>query len=693
MSSPTSVQDLHATNNNDEQASPSIDGSTFSSNASILLVGMSGAGKKTLGIIGSLALRWPYIDFKSFFKRCVGASVADYYDTEGVDAYRARELEVVARLLDDYRCNHIIGGLSDSGSVAMKDLLSQHAQAHPVIYIRRDREQLHESFRAGSVKHDNLYQDRDEHYRSCSSLDFFNISAPRQGTTEAVHNRPDTLKLKDAEIDFAAFLRRILGHTKQQHFYSADPLSRSFTYALHAPMWWLESSEDLDELECGADVITLFVDQAHETVDLHSCITKQVARVRRRTKVPLMIEVRCPGMQLEHYVRLLKCCQRCLPDYLAIDLDILDTKIIPSSSLRSIVKTIGTSYLSVAWAHLSSSDVVAQLHSKCCAFSCSAVRLVRNPEHAIENLDCIVWARENAGAFPVPLAAYNTGLAGRTSICFNRILSPVVPRSLDIPGLTVQRAQSALYASFVLTRKRFTIFGASISYSLSPRMHNAAYRLLGMPHIYSSLQSSNFEEVHSLLEEPECGGIVITLPYKTEALKLLHNSTPEVQAIGAVNTIVVEQGKDTSKTLKGYNTDHIGIRTCVFKSLSPANTIHSGSCALILGAGGMARAAIYALRTLGVSNFCISNRTLSRAQDLADSHICEGLNVHVLKDVEQGWPAGLHDATIVISTIPAHSIRGSPANELDIPEQWLQSSTGGVFMEVSPMASCRSANC
>jgi hypothetical protein len=140
----------------------------------------------------------------------------------------------------------------------------------------------------------------------------------------------------------------------------------------------------------------------------------------------------------------------------------------------------------------------------------------------------------------------------------------------------------------------------------------------------------------------------------------------------------------------------------VRRGLSPVNAVRPQTTALILGAGGIARAGIYGLIQLGVRHIFISNRTLSHAENLARHYneaAVESLQnsrdlesaisstsrttVHVIESMCDPWPEGFRQPTIIVSCIPAHSIGGAPAANITLPDQWFKSPTGGVVIDVS----------
>ena len=156
------------------------------------------------------------------------------------------------------------------------------------------------------------------------------------------------------------------------------------------------------------------------------------------------------------------------------------------------------------------------------------------------------------------------------------------------------------------------IFGHPLSHSLSPAIQQAAFDYHKIDALYQAWPTSPEEltsEVAKLRGKLYLGANV-TIPHKVKVMQQLDSIDKLAMEIGAVNTIVKE-----NRTLVGYNTDAYGF----IKSLKEGSGIDpSRKRALLLGAGGAARAAAYALAQEGVARITIANRTLNRAVSLGD---------------------------------------------------------------------------
>jgi threonine dehydrogenase-like Zn-dependent dehydrogenase len=133
--------------------------------------------------------------------------------------------------------------------------------------------------------------------------------------------------------------------------------------------------------------------------------------------------------------------------------------------------------------------------------------------------------------------------------------------------------------------------------------------------------------------------------------------------------------------------------------LSVANSVDSSSAALVIGAGGMARATVYALMDLGVRNIVIWNRSIARAELLVANYSVYATSLatpgnfwqtrfRILHNLTDPWPADMNQPTIIVCTPPAHTIDKTPGLDFTVPEPWFGSMTGGVIVEVSLRIIC-----
>ena len=211
--------------------------------------------------------------------------------------------------------------------------------------------------------------------------------------------------------------------------------------------------------------------------------------------------------------------------------------------------------------------------------------------------------------------------------------------------------------------KKYGILGHKISYSVSPAMHNTAFKTTNLPHSYELVDMENVSDIveakDGLWNSPQFGGCSVTIPHKQEIIPYLDELTPAAREIGAVNTVLVQEREGTEegkRYLLGDNTDWKGIYVPLKRRLPAAQ---DNNFALILGGGGTARAAAYAATQLGLT--CLFyNRTPQKARDL--QQIFGGFVVSSLEDdMDDELSLGSilksspddHDLSVIISTLPA----------------------------------------
>jgi shikimate dehydrogenase len=155
------------------------------------------------------------------------------------------------------------------------------------------------------------------------------------------------------------------------------------------------------------------------------------------------------------------------------------------------------------------------------------------------------------------------------------------------------------------------VIGHPVAHSLSPLMHNSALWLYNLPYKYLAIDvpPASLEKTVNILWNLEFVGFNITIPHKERVAEMSVELSEEASITGAVNTTLRR-----SDGWKGFNTDVQGF----ISSLSRLGIKTIDTC-LLLGAGGSARAAIYALDKIGTRKIIIANRTRERAARLAES--------------------------------------------------------------------------
>lgn len=180
------------------------------------------------------------------------------------------------------------------------------------------------------------------------------------------------------------------------------------------------------------------------------------------------------------------------------------------------------------------------------------------------------------------------------------------------------------------------IFGYPLAHSLSPAFQQAAFNHYGLDARYLAWETppdALAAEV-AKLRGGDFIGANVTIPHKQAVMALLDEVDPLAAAIGAVNTIVKRGGR-----LVGYNTDAHGFMRALKEDAAFEPT---GRRALLLGAGGAARAAAFALCQEGVASLAIANRTLERAAALAADLSADGASINAIAADD----AALHDAAL-----------------------------------------------
>lgn len=721
--------------------------------ASLVLVGIRGCGKRSLGFVAATALKRRFITEDHYFKKITGLTRHEYLKRFGSHEFQRRDIEILKMMLDNNRSSCVIECGLGSLTRPVQEHLRLYSQTNPVVYLIRDIDRI-QSLLGLEDQSVRLLREGDPLHRTCSNFEFYNIEDRSSVSAQSGEEPPDrrsadySFKLKEAKEDFTRFIHFVTGVEVDHPGYDSPfvlletpPELRSFTHAIFVRFSDLiEEAITFTELESGGDAIELCIDRWDS--NMASTVSKQVSLLRRNARAPIIFSVDTSvsgigagdfssSQMRQRYFEILEHGRRLAVEYLSVDLGQDQDMLGQIIRNRGMTKIIGHYVFEppsgISW----DDEECFSLYLEAENLGCQLVRILRVATEREDNAAVVKFTNKIQslpGTRP-HLIAYNIGRLGRTSQVFNSILTsvthPAINRSIENerdPQITSRDAVQALFQSYMLDPLQFYILGADVSYSLSPVMHNAAFRHCGMSHTYSIPESPSLTVLDRLGREPNFGGASVIQPWRVQVFQKLAAKSRHVEAIGAINTIMPlrsqadgimfplqEQASRRNQAgpvlgWYGENTDWVGIMTCISRNLSPRNAINPlKTTGLVIGAGGMARAAIYAMLRLGCRKIFIYNRTLSRAESVsqhfnswASSQADSAEVVRVLRSLEDDWPSDASPPTLIASCVPADPDRDEPPANFEMPTQWLGSSTGGLVLEVSylhPLGVDLSTNC
>ncbi|HPP87036.1 MAG TPA: shikimate dehydrogenase [bacterium] len=165
------------------------------------------------------------------------------------------------------------------------------------------------------------------------------------------------------------------------------------------------------------------------------------------------------------------------------------------------------------------------------------------------------------------------------------------------------------------------IFGRPIAHSLSPLIHNHLFEIYKLPYYYQSFEIYDLKPAIDFVRSNNLRGVSITIPFKVEVMQYLDEIADLAKNIGAVNTIINENGK-----LIGDNTDAFG----VINSFKVRNINLDNKNLVVLGCGGASRAVIYGL----MANFKINKITIAGLSKELDDFVAEIKNKIKFHNIE-----------------------------------------------------------
>jgi pentafunctional AROM polypeptide len=630
---------------------------------------MRGSGKSFIGSLAASVLDWPSIDADAYFEDKHKIGVREFVHQHGWPAFRSSETEILQELLTNHATHHIIslgGGIVETP--VARAILKKHAERGQVVYIKRQIEEVltylgEENARpAYDEPITEVFGRREPWFEECSSYEFVNH------TGVLASSEPDPSKARKAIHDeVSRFFKHITGK-KANLAPNLTPGKRSYFLSLTYSDILL-ALPYIEDLTTGVDAIELRVDLLRSPKDFDTFatyipqaayISDQIAVLRRTTTLPIIFTVRTvsqgglfPDNAEHEALELLTLALRLGVEYIDVEISWSEKMI------RQLLRRKGSSHIIASWhdwsGHMDwSSNVVKEKYSQAARLG-DIVKIVGMAKVVQDNFSLVTFVSwVNSSPQAKPIVAINMGTAGQLSRVLNTSFTPVshplLPTKAAPGQLSFPQIQQALHLIGQLPDRRFFLFGNPISQSMSPALHNTGFHILGLPHTYELLETTDVgEEIKATIASPHFGGASVTIPFKVDVIPLLDKLSPAARAIGAVNTIIPRAaGADaSSRLLYGDNTDWLAIRDCIQSNLSSSGGV---GAALVIGAGGTARAAIYALYILGAHVVLLYNRTQSKAEALADAF--PDVKIEVIDNLDSFDNHG-QLLNVIISTVPA----------------------------------------
>jgi pentafunctional AROM polypeptide len=622
---------------------------------SIILIGMRGAGKTTMGLLGAALLGREFVDFDQELERRVGLTIPQVVEQQGWPAFREHELKVLEDFLENKQTGYI--GACGGGIVetpAARKALQQHVQRGGiVIHIHRNTNDifayLHQDKSRPAYEFYSTVETwnrRKPLFAECSSHQYYahSISDIPKGQT--------VLDIPEVKESFSRFLRVVTGH----NISAIAPKPRSFFVALTSPN--VSFIQNLDAVTVGCDAVELRVDlleekdstAAHPSVEY---VSEQFAILRQASPLPILFTIRSQGQggrfppsEEAAAKQLMLLALKWGVEYLDVEIGWSDETIAEVVASRGFTKLIGSHHDvhgSLLWDELGWLEKVA-MASK----FADIIKLVGTATSLDDNLALERFRHSCNAKSTVPLIAINMGRAGQLSRVLNPVLTPIshplLPAKAAPGQLSLKEINQCLSLIGNTDPLRFYLLGTPISHSRSPALHNTLFGEVGLPHHYSLHDTSDAKSAIAVAQGADFGGASVTIPLKETIIPFLDELTEEATATGAVNTIVPVM-KHGQRHLIGDNTDWIGIQSSFSRNPKSTGQVFPG---LVIGNGGTAKCAIFTLHRMGISPIYVACRSPEKLKSMSKYGFIFIASEEEAKKIPEG-PA------YAVSTIPGNA--------------------------------------
>jgi pentafunctional AROM polypeptide len=624
--------------------------------ASIILIGMRGVGKSSMGKVAAEYLNYSFIDMDSYFESKAGCTIPEYIENNDWISFRLLEAKCLEEVLNNAPFKSIIscgGGVVETESC--RNLLKDWNGL--VIHLKRDLNSV-KAFLATDTTRPSYKQDffevwkhREPLYQESANSDFI-ILSPSNPEQHKIHYH-------NVNEDFARYLDFKTGRVKFE--FPTSPLSFFISLTCTHVNSVLPI---LDIITVGADAVELRVDLLLSTdIDF---VEDQISLLRYNTRLPIVYTVRTksqggrfPDDNPMFLLKLLKHGIRTGCEYIDIEFNE------PYDRFTELLKSKGNSKIIASFHDIEGTATWEKNGSMAAKYLefypyADVIKLIGRAYSFKDNFSLYRFVNEVVPSFDLPskpLIALMMGSEGQLSRHLNTFLTPVTHPALPVsaaPGqVSIRNIHQTRANLGLIPPKKYCLFGSPISHSMSPTIHNTGFDILGLPHKYILNETSSWKDVREQMNE--YAGASVTIPLKVDVMKngICDHVEESAQYIGAVNTLY----KNAKNEIIGTNTDWIGIKRCI------ENQIHFEELpfvAIVLGAGGTSRAAIYALTKIrNVAKIRLWNRTSSKGMELAKE-----FNIEFEPDLTKLMQEK-HDCNyIIVGSVPAEAQISLPISEM-----------------------------
>lgn len=623
--------------------------------ASIFIIGMRGAGKTTTGQWVARVLKRPFIDLDTELEATEGLTIPELIKQRGWQGFRDAELALLKRMMAERPIGYVFacgGGIVETPK-ARELLIQYHKNKGNVLLVMRDINQVMDFLKTDQTRPAyvedmmSVWLRRKPWFQECSNIQYYSQHTGSNGLTVASDDFKRFLQVVTGQLDSLAIIK------KKEH---------SFFVSLTLPD--LRPAGDILKKAClGSDAVELRVDllkDPNSSSDIPSVdyVAEQISFLRSRVALPVVFTIRTKGQggrfpddAHDAAMQLYRLAIRSGCEFVDLEISFPDEMLRAVTEMKGYSKIIASHHDPAGTLNWANGSWI-KFYNKALQYG-DIIKLVGVAKSFDDNSALRKFKDWAEQAHDVPLIAINMGDKGQLSRMLNGFMTPVSHPSLPFkaaPGqLSATEIRKGLSLMGEIKPKKFALFGTPISSSRSPALHNFLFAQMGLPHEYGLLETNNVQDVREFIRSPDFGGASVTIPLKLDIMPLLDEVAQEAEIIGAVNTIVpVKTNKDQPPRLIGHNTDWQGMVRCLRNA--GAHGSSGKTSGIVIGGGGTARAAIYALHSMGYSPIYVLGRSAAKLQSMV-STFPTGYNIRIVEDFA-------HIGTIphvAIGTVPGDS--------------------------------------